>query len=159
MFYPARWKKITVDQSKVLQNRLFRFFWATRYNWGQGHKLPPPPPTWSFKKQFITLLSYKLCWRWDPPHPRPSHWLWNSNEIHKVHDHYLWEKKLFCYWVWWTVWVVWKYSFYDQLLFSWDSRKEKYVAEFRQPSLFFTPVHRAVPQDQGQDSPTMRPSS
>ena len=34
MFYPARWKKITVDQSKVLKNwlhRLFRFLWATRY--------------------------------------------------------------------------------------------------------------------------------
>ena len=25
MFYPARWKKITVDQSKVLENWLFRF--------------------------------------------------------------------------------------------------------------------------------------
>ena len=32
MLYPARWKKITVDQSKVLKNRLFRSFWATRYN-------------------------------------------------------------------------------------------------------------------------------
>ena len=35
MLYPARWKKITVDQSKVLKNRLyrlFRFLWATRYN-------------------------------------------------------------------------------------------------------------------------------
>ena len=34
MFYPARWKKITVDQSKVLKNllyRLFRFYWATQY--------------------------------------------------------------------------------------------------------------------------------
>ena len=34
MLYPARWKKITVDQSKVLKNwvyRLFRFLWATRY--------------------------------------------------------------------------------------------------------------------------------
>ena len=32
MLYPARWKKITVDQSKVLKNWLFRFFWgATRY--------------------------------------------------------------------------------------------------------------------------------
>ena len=34
MFYPARWKEITVDQSKVLKNwlyRLFCFFWATRY--------------------------------------------------------------------------------------------------------------------------------
>ena len=28
MFYPARWKKITVDQNKVLKNRLFRFFWG-----------------------------------------------------------------------------------------------------------------------------------
>ena len=27
MLYPARWKKITVDQSKVPKNRLFRFFW------------------------------------------------------------------------------------------------------------------------------------
>ena len=25
MLYPARWKRITVDQSKVLKNRLFRF--------------------------------------------------------------------------------------------------------------------------------------
>ena len=36
MLYPARWKKITVDQSKVLKNRLYRlfcFFWATRYIW------------------------------------------------------------------------------------------------------------------------------
>ena len=32
MLYPASGKKITVDQSKVLQNRLFRSFWATRYN-------------------------------------------------------------------------------------------------------------------------------
>ena len=31
MLYPARWKKITVDQSKVLKNRLFRFWGATRY--------------------------------------------------------------------------------------------------------------------------------
>ena len=31
MLYPARWKKITVDQSKVLKNLLFRYFWATRY--------------------------------------------------------------------------------------------------------------------------------
>ena len=31
MFYPARWKKITVDQSKVLKNQLFRFLGATRY--------------------------------------------------------------------------------------------------------------------------------
>ena len=34
MLYPARWKKITVDQSKVPENwlyRLFRFLWATRY--------------------------------------------------------------------------------------------------------------------------------
>ena len=31
MLYPAKWKKITVDQSKVLNNRLFRSFWATRY--------------------------------------------------------------------------------------------------------------------------------
>ena len=36
MFYPARWKKITVDQSKVLKNwlyRLFRLYWATRNIW------------------------------------------------------------------------------------------------------------------------------
>ena len=26
MLYAARWKKITVDQSKVLKNQLFRFF-------------------------------------------------------------------------------------------------------------------------------------
>ena len=35
MLYPARWKKITVDQSKVLKNwlyRLFRFGGATRYS-------------------------------------------------------------------------------------------------------------------------------
>ena len=34
MLYPANWKKITVDQSKVLKNRLyrlFRFWGATRY--------------------------------------------------------------------------------------------------------------------------------
>ena len=31
MFHPARWKKITVDQSKVVKNRLFRYFWVTRY--------------------------------------------------------------------------------------------------------------------------------
>ena len=31
-FYPARWKKITVNQSKVQKNRLFRYFWATRYS-------------------------------------------------------------------------------------------------------------------------------
>ena len=36
MLYPARWKKMTVDQSKVLKNRLyrlFRFLWAIRYIW------------------------------------------------------------------------------------------------------------------------------
>ena len=41
MFYPARWKKITVDQSKVLKNRLyrlFRFYWATRYISNSGRK-------------------------------------------------------------------------------------------------------------------------
>ena len=35
MLYPARWRKITVDQSKVLKNqlyRLFRFWGATWYN-------------------------------------------------------------------------------------------------------------------------------
>ena len=31
MLYPARWKKITIDESKVLKNRLFRVFGATRY--------------------------------------------------------------------------------------------------------------------------------
>ena len=32
MLYPAKWKRITVDQSKFLKNWLFRFFWgATRY--------------------------------------------------------------------------------------------------------------------------------
>ena len=31
MLYPAKWKKITVDQSKVLKNWLFRFWGATRY--------------------------------------------------------------------------------------------------------------------------------
>ena len=31
MFYPAKWKKITVDQSKVLKNRMFRLFGATWY--------------------------------------------------------------------------------------------------------------------------------
>ena len=36
MLYPARWKKITVDQSKVLKNWLFRFFGATRYNCSQS---------------------------------------------------------------------------------------------------------------------------
>ena len=29
LLYPARWKKITIDQSKVLKNRLFRFLGAT----------------------------------------------------------------------------------------------------------------------------------
>ena len=32
MFYPARWKKITVDQSKVLKKTV-PFFWATRYTY------------------------------------------------------------------------------------------------------------------------------
>ena len=49
MLYPARWKKITVDQSKVLKNllyRLFRGFGATRYNrpilenWNKTTRLP-----------------------------------------------------------------------------------------------------------------------
>ena len=31
MLCPARWKRITVGQSKVLKNRLFRFRGATRY--------------------------------------------------------------------------------------------------------------------------------
>ena len=34
MLYLVKWKKITVDQSKVLKirlYRLFRFYWATRY--------------------------------------------------------------------------------------------------------------------------------
>ena len=31
MLYPARWKGITVDQSKVLKNWLFLFWGATRY--------------------------------------------------------------------------------------------------------------------------------
>ena len=38
MLYPVRWKKITVDQSKVLKNllyRLFRFLGAIRY----GHPI------------------------------------------------------------------------------------------------------------------------
>ena len=33
MLYPARCKRITVDQSKVLKNRLFRFVGATRYSY------------------------------------------------------------------------------------------------------------------------------
>ena len=32
MLYPARCKRITVDQSKVLKKWLFRFFGATRYS-------------------------------------------------------------------------------------------------------------------------------
>ena len=39
MLYPARWKNVTVDQSKVLKNQLnqlFRFYWATRYK-GRFH--------------------------------------------------------------------------------------------------------------------------
>ena len=38
-WYPTRWKKITVDQSKVLKNRLyrlFRFWGATRYKASLG---------------------------------------------------------------------------------------------------------------------------
>ena len=38
MLYPARWKGITVDQSKVLKNRLFRFFFSCFFFffWGGG---------------------------------------------------------------------------------------------------------------------------
>ena len=32
MLYPATWKKVTVDQSKVLKILLFRFGGATRYS-------------------------------------------------------------------------------------------------------------------------------
>ena len=41
MFYPARWKKITVDQSKVLKNGLFLFLGATRYNLSQRAEVWP----------------------------------------------------------------------------------------------------------------------
>ena len=39
MLYPARWKKITVDHSKVLKNRLyrlFRFLWGTRCRYNEN---------------------------------------------------------------------------------------------------------------------------
>ena len=39
MFCPARWKKITADQSKVLKNRLA--FWEQVFT-GGGVKLTPP---------------------------------------------------------------------------------------------------------------------
>ena len=45
MLYPARWKKIIVDQSKVLKNQLFRFYWATRYTEAQSSALAKTIPT------------------------------------------------------------------------------------------------------------------
>ena len=57
MFYPARWKKITVDQSKVLKNRLFRYFWATRYM--PIVKTPIPQRARPLKDRWKTM---KLAW-------------------------------------------------------------------------------------------------
>ena len=61
MLYPARWKKITVDQSKVLKNRLFRFFGATRYSM----KNIPNQPCMRISKMIIVYISDLL----NPPHP------------------------------------------------------------------------------------------
>ena len=54
MLYPARWKKITVDQSKVLKNQLFRFFWATRYRWTQS--------IWVGLNQYEVVLVFIFYW-------------------------------------------------------------------------------------------------
>ena len=65
MFYPARWKKITVDQSKVLENRLyrlFRFYWATRYIIiTQCEHFPRPlPPLHPHPFLIFKVLEYHL---------------------------------------------------------------------------------------------------
>ena len=50
MLYPARWKKITVDQSKVLKNRLFRFLGATRYRFDVTFAFAPDKCIWYRRK-------------------------------------------------------------------------------------------------------------
>ena len=72
MFYPARRKKITVDQSKVLKNRQFRFFWATRYTYLSD--LPYDLFTWLdgntwCKQRFagcsVFFLEVNLLWNYE----------------------------------------------------------------------------------------------
>ena len=47
MFFLPRWQKITLDQSKVLKIRLYRFLWATRYT---------PPPIGQRKTYYWCIL-------------------------------------------------------------------------------------------------------
>ena len=82
MLIPARWKKITVDQSKVLKSQLFRFWGATRYKvWGSGKlqngvyaslvnvfelKIEPVPVWW--------YIDWYSCWVCDVLSIDLMHW-------------------------------------------------------------------------------------
>ena len=67
-----RCKRITVDQSKVLRNQLFRFYWATRYSrfpllYNMGHILAEMPeltcPAVSCISMVTSLLSIRVLYR------------------------------------------------------------------------------------------------
>ena len=60
MLYSARWKRITVDQSKVLKNWLFPFFF-----WGGGGGGGPPgifsPPVIQWKLYTFLWINHSHC--------------------------------------------------------------------------------------------------
>ena len=55
--YPARWKRIIVDQSNILKNLLFCFLWATRYM--HAIKLAPK----SYHQFFFWQHEKKKIWK------------------------------------------------------------------------------------------------
>ena len=56
MLYPARWKKITIDQSKVLKNRLLHFLGAT-----QAPKKTKVTKLYSFVKMLKIIVYALTC--------------------------------------------------------------------------------------------------
>ena len=67
MLYPARWKKRTVDQSKVLKNRLFRFCWATQYSIMIYQLIS----CWTLFIIILIVVTYK-SFSWQEQQPRDS---------------------------------------------------------------------------------------
>ena len=65
MFYPSRWKEITVDQSKVLRSRLFRYFWATRYmTWPSVlYRFQATVFLSCWEKQIVSWCQIRRIWR------------------------------------------------------------------------------------------------
>ena len=61
MLYPARWKRITVDQSKVLKNLLFRFLGATRYLVKRPQFLEWIETSYSFFSLFQVFRLVSIC--------------------------------------------------------------------------------------------------